>query len=87
MPILLKKIEVNVISLFGELNDNDFTAPTKLYSNISGDIGFEDYINFGSYKALTQDFSNVGKSEISTIIPIIFGLNKCETFEELNISY
>jgi len=84
MPRLLKKIEANIISLFG---DSDDTSGTIEYvRSIIGEVGMEDYILLSTYEAITQDFSQVINGEFCET-PTLFGLNKCPTYDELNISY
>ncbi len=61
MPILLKKIEASVISLFGDSTSNNFTAPVQMLQQFVGEPGTEDYMKLTVYEAFTQDFSSVGE--------------------------
>jgi hypothetical protein len=87
MPILLKKIEANIISLFGDTGSSDFTAPVNFLQQFVGEIGREDYIKLSAYEAFTQDFSSVGEAEFCSSTPTLFGLGKCQTYIDLNLSY
>jgi hypothetical protein len=86
MPILLKRIEASVISLFGDATSNNFTAPVTLLQQFVGTVGDEDYIKLTVYEAFTQDFSSVGEAEFCTT-PTSFGLGECTSYTNLNISY
>ena len=87
MPRLLKKIEAEIISLFGDGNSNDFTASVFLLQSVVGEAGVEDYIELTTYIALTQDFSSVVDGEFCDITPTQYGLSECSTYDDLNISY
>jgi hypothetical protein len=87
MPILLKKIEASIISLFGGDGESDFTAPVQLLQQFLGEAGREDYIKLAAYEAFTQDFTYVGEANFCSSTPISFGLGKCNTYEDLNIDY
>ena len=87
MPILIKKIEAEIISLFGDANSNDFTAPVYLLQSVVGETGIEDYIELATFIAFTQDFSSVGSADFCDVTPSQHGLTKCQTYEDLNISY
>ena len=87
MPILLKKIEASIISLFGDSASNNFTAPVQLLQQFVGEAGTEDYMRLATYEAFTQDFSSVGSAEFCSSTPTLFGLGKCPTYEDLNLSY
>jgi hypothetical protein len=87
MPRLLKKIEAEIISLFGDANSNDFTAPVYLLQSVVGNAGIEDYIELTTFTALTQDFSSVGGGGFCETTPTQHGLSKCSSYEDLNISY
>ena len=84
MPIFLKSIESNIISLFGD-GSTDFNAPVSLITSIIGELGVEDYIKLTTFEALTQDFSNVGHAEFCDK-PLNYGLNSCPSYLKLNIS-
>ena len=86
MPILLKKIEASIISLFGDDSSSNFTAPVRLVQKVVGEAGIEDYIKLASYEALTQDFSNIEEGSFVTL-PSLFGLGECATYDEINITY
>ncbi len=79
MPVLLRKIEANVL-------DNFVTEVNFLTA--SGEIGLGDYIKIGNTEFILQDLSKVNESELFD--PTVeFGLkrNKKEEFIELEISY
>lgn len=88
MPILLKKIEAEIISLFGDTlgGASDFTAPVYLLQSVVGNAGIEDYIELTTFTALTQDFSSVGSSNFNTP-PLQYGLDKCTNYVGLNLTY
>jgi hypothetical protein len=86
MPLLLKKIDASIISLFGDSGSNDFSAPVNLLQQFVGVVGREDYMMVNSFEALTQNFSSVIEGEFCTT-PALFGLGKCPTFTTLNLSY
>jgi len=87
MPILIKKIEASILSLFGGPGDGDFTAPVQLITNVIGEAGVEDYIKLSKYEAFTQDFSSVISGEFCSETTTSFGLGTCTTYEDLNIDY
>lgn len=87
MPILLKKIEASIISLFGPEGSSEGSSSVKLITSVVGEVGIEDYIKLSSFEALTQDFSSVWSSSFCTTTPTTFGLGKCGTYTDLNISY
>jgi len=88
MPILLKKIEANIISLFGAGISNNFTAPAQLLLSVVGETdGIDDYIKLSSFESVKQDFSYVTEASFCEETPINFGLNTCSVNIELDISY
>jgi len=87
MPRLLKKIEANIISLFGGAGDSDYTAPVQHIRLVVGEAGVEDYIKLTAYEAFTQDFSSVIDGGFCDVTPTNFGLGTCESYEDLNIDY
>ena len=87
MPILLKKIEASIISLFGGETSSDYTAPVYLLQQFVGEVGTDGYIKLGAFEALKQDFSSVSDADFCENTPSIFGLGKCSTYEEINKSY
>jgi hypothetical protein len=87
MPILLKKIEARIISLFGGDSGSDFTAKVRLVNSVVGKVGVENYIELEKFTAFTQDFSNVEESYFCDEIPLEYGLKKCNNYINLNISY
>lgn len=84
MPILLKSIESNIISLFGS-GESNFTAPVQLVTSVVGQAGLEDYIKLATFEALTQDFSQISDAEFCDK-PASYGVNTCPTYTVLNIS-
>ena len=87
MPRLLKKIEAEIISLFGGDGDNDFTAPVHLLLSVVGEVGIEDYIELETFIGLTQDFSEVVGGGFCDTTPTQYGLGECPNYVDLNISY
>jgi len=87
MPRLLKNIEAEIISLFGDANSSDFTAPVYLLQSVMGKAGVEDYIELTTLIAFTQDFSSVGGGGFCDSTPSQYGLGKCLDYNDLNISY
>lgn len=87
MPLLLKKIEANIISLFGGSGDTDFTGPIQYLKSIVGEAGTEDYIQLTTFEAFTQDFSAVDDGGFCDVTPTNFGLNQCSTYETLETEY
>ena len=83
MPILLKRIEAEIISLFGDTGSSDFTGPVYLLQSVVGEAGIEDYIELETFVAFTQDFSNVGDGTFCTIPPSTHGLGQCGIYEDL----
>lgn len=86
MPILLKKIEGSIISLF-DSQSSDFTGEIRLINSIIGEIGVEDYIKLTTVEGFVQDFSSVSNGEFFVITPTKFGAVGCTNHIELNISY
>ena len=86
MPILLKKIDGSIISLFGN-NDSDYVGNIILIKSVIGEVGLEDYILLSAFEGFTQNFSNVIKSEFCDITPVTFGPNACPNYTDLSISY
>lgn len=87
MPLLLKKIEASIISLFGGAGDSDYTAPVQYLKNVVGEAGVEDYIKLSTFEALTQDFSAVEDGGFCDSTPTNFGLGQCTVYEELSVEY
>jgi len=87
MPILIKKIEASILSLFGSPGEGDFTAPVQLINNVIGEAGIEDYIKLSKYEAFTQDFSSVIDGGFCSETTTSFGLGTCASYEDLNIDY
>jgi hypothetical protein len=85
MPILLKKVEARIISLFSNSSSN-FTAPIYFIKNTVGTAGIEDYIMLTNFEAFTQDFSKVIEANFITS-PTTYGLGTCSTYVDLTISY
>lgn len=91
MPILLKKIEAEIISLFGDITNgdsSDFTGSVylvtdKLTPKVIGEAGIEDYIELKTFIALTQDFSNVADGSFCISTESEHGLGQCNTYEDL----
>ena len=84
MPIFLKSIESNIISLFGD-GSTDFSGPVSLITNVVGKAGIEDYINLTTFEALTQNFSQIAEAEFCDL-PVTYGLISCPSYIDLNIS-
>lgn len=86
MPILLKKIDGSIISLFGD-NDADFRGGVTLIKSIIGEIGFEDYIKLTAFEAFTQNFGSVLDTQYCDTLPTLIGPNSCPTYTNLNLSF
>jgi len=86
MPILLKKIDGRIISLFGG-DDADFIGTAILINNVVGEIGLEDYISLTAFEAFTQNFSEVIDAEYCTTTPITYGPNGCSNYSNLSLSF
>jgi len=87
MPILLKNIEVSIISLFGGEGADDYTGQVQLITSVVGQIGIETYIELPNFIGLTQDFSKVIEAEFCSEYPTNIGVVGCTTHTELEISY
>ena len=79
MPVLIRKIEANIIE--------GFIADVNMLT-VVGEVGLEDYIKLGSFEGFLQNFSSVQVAQMYDT-PAEFGLlrNKKEEFIELQISY
>ena len=86
MPILLKKIDGQVISYFGGGND-DFSAKVVFVKKIEGKAGLEDYISIPNFEAFTQNFSSVIEAEYCDTVPNNYGLDTCSEYTNVNISF
>lgn len=86
MPILLKKIDGSIISLFGD-NDADFRGGVVLIKSLVGEFGVEDYIKLTAFEALTQNFWYVKEAEYCDEVPTLFGPKTCPTYTNLNLSF
>jgi hypothetical protein len=86
MPILLKKIDGSVLSLFGPDN-TDFTGDVILIRSVVGEVGLEDYIDLTVLEGFTQDFSSVIDAEFCETTPVTFGPNSCPVYTDITISY
>ena len=86
MPILLKKIDGSIISLFGSTT-TDFSDNVRLIRSIVGEVGVEDYIKLTTFEGFVQDFSSVIDGEFCDTVPINFGVGACANRTDLNISY
>jgi hypothetical protein len=65
MPRLITKIEASVL--------DNYTGSVYVFSNLFGQIQFEDYINLNGFVAYLQNFTKVGY--IQTLAkPSLFGL-------------
>jgi hypothetical protein len=65
MPKLITKIEARVL--------DNYTGSVYIFSNLTGEMQFEDYININSFVAYLQNFTKVGF--IQTLAkPSFFGL-------------
>jgi hypothetical protein len=79
MPVLLRKIEANVL-------DNFTTTVTML--RISGELGMGDHIKIGNGEFFLQNLSQVNESEeYPTLVEYGLKINKNKEFIELEISY
>lgn len=65
MPKLITKIEARVL--------DNFTGSVYIFSNLAGEIQFEDYVNMNGFVAYLQNFSKVGFTQ-SLAKPSFFGL-------------
>jgi hypothetical protein len=86
MPILLKKIDGSIISLF-DSNSSDYVGDLIFIKNVVGEIGIEDYILMTAFEGLVQNFSNVIEAEFCETTPVNFGPNECSTYTDLSLSY
>tara|TARA_R110000796_G_scaffold219934_2_gene336028 strand:+ start:1713 stop:1973 length:261 start_codon:yes stop_codon:yes gene_type:complete len=85
MPILLKKIDGSIISLFGDA-DTDFRGDAILIKSVVGEFGIEDYIKLTAFEAFTQDFERIKDAEYCETVPVLFGPNTCPNYTNLNLS-
>ena len=86
MPILLKKIDGSIISLFGG-DGTDFRGDIIFIQSIIGEIGVEDYIKLTAFEAFTQNFGSVKDAEYCETTPVLFGPNTCPSYTNLNLSF
>jgi len=86
MPILLKKIDGSIISLFGG-DDSDYVGDVIYIHTVVGELGLEDYILITAFEGFVQDFSGVIVAEFCETTPITFGPNGCPTHTDLSLSY
>ena len=86
MPILLKKIDGSIISLFGSDN-SDYVGDIIFLKGVVGEIGLEDYISIAAFEGLVQDFSSVIESTFCETTPVTFGPNGCSNYTDLSLSY
>jgi len=80
MPKLITKIEARIL--------DNFTGSVYIFSNLSGQIQFEDYINLNGFIAYLQNFTKVGFTQ-TLIKPNFFGLKNQYNLStiSLQISY
>jgi len=79
MPLLLRKIEANVL-------DNFTTTVTML--RVSGELGMGDYIKIGNSEFFLQNLTRVNEfEEYPTLVEYGLKINKNKEFIELEISY
>ena len=83
MPILIKKLEGEVLSYLDPL-DTTFNGGVRLVTSIIGEVGLEDYFKITMMEGLTQDFSEVIRSEYYAT-PNTFGVKGCGSFYEIVI--
>jgi len=86
MPILLKKIDAQIISFINN-EDSDFLTIVTLIKPIIGQVGIDDYILTAGVEGFVQDFSNVIESEFCVEAPTNIGSLNCTSHENLNISF
>jgi len=86
MPILLKKIDGSIISLF-DSNNSDFVGEIIHIKRVVGELGLEDYILVSSLEGFVQDFSRVIDAEFCETTPVTFGPNGCSNYTDLSLSY
>ena len=86
MPILLKRIDGSIISLFGG-NDADFIGDVILIKGVIGEVGVEDYISLSAFEGFTQDFGSVIEAEYCETTPTLIGPNACPNYTDLNLSF
>lgn len=86
MPILLKKIDGSIITLFGG-DSADFIGDVVLVKSVIGEVGLEDYILITGLEAFTQDFSSVTDAEFCETAPSLIGPNVCSSHTELTVTF
>jgi hypothetical protein len=86
MPILIKKIDGSIISLFDGKN-SDFVGEIIHIKSVIGELGLEDYILVSSLEGFVQDFSYVRDAEFCEETPVTFGPNGCASYKDLTLSY
>lgn len=86
MPILLKRLDGSIISLFGD-GDTDHIGEVKFIKSFTGAVGYYDYILLNGFEAFTQNFTKVIDSDFCQITPNRFGANGCVNHTNLTISY
>lgn len=86
MPILLKKIDGSILTLFGT-DDADFLGSVVFVKSVVGEVGVEDYILITGLEAFTQDFSGVGEAEFCETTPSLIGPNACSSHTNLTVSF
>lgn len=65
MPILVTNITAEIL--------DNYLGDLYFFSNVSGDVQFEDYINLNGFIAYLQNFTEVGYVEYLQK-PLMFGL-------------
>jgi len=86
MPILLKKIDGSVITLFGP-DSVDSLGTVILIRAVLGEVGLEDYILLTGFEAFTQDFSSVDEAEFCSTFPSLIGPNVCSSHTPLTVAF
>ena len=83
MPILLKSIEASIISIVNDISESNLNPELIYIKSIEGMLGFESYIEFAGFTAITQDFSEtLDATNYET--PVNIGSISCTSFNILN---